>query len=224
MLTFRQWRIFACFILFLALLIGAFITQTEARTPATSHPVSGRGGAAPLQQDADAAGVYLPLIHKAPPPPTATTPPPPPPALRIDAAARSSYTDSAGNIWAADPGFCDGLSGAYGNISIANTNDPQIYRTEKYRVSSCALTVANGDYTVSLHLMEGYYTGVGRRVLDINVEGVLIDNLDVFAETGGRRRALVKPVDVTVADGELTINFSAEAGEGMIHGIEVLPR
>ena len=146
------------------------------------------------------------------------------PPIRIDAAAGSTYIDSNGNEWQPDPDFCDGSSGNYGNIPIANTNDPQIYRTEQYRVFGCSLTVENGTYTVRLHFMEGFYTAPGQRVLDVNVEGVLIDDLDVFAEAGGRRRALVKSVDVSVTDGDLSINFSPESGEGMIHGIEVLSR
>src|SRR5262245_42532077 len=55
--------------------------------------------------------------------------------LRIDSAASAAYTDTSGNLWQADTGFIGGIAGNHGNISIANTSDPRIYQTERYKLT-----------------------------------------------------------------------------------------
>jgi hypothetical protein len=156
--------------------------------------------------------VFLPLIVQIVPP------------IRIDAAASTSYTDTNGNVWQADSGFIGGQTGNLGNISIANTNDPRIYQTERYRLTGYALAVANGTYSVRLHFAENFYTAPGQRVFSVNVEGTPITNLDVFAEAGAARTALIKTATVTVSDNQLNIGFTASVGETMIDGIEVIPQ
>jgi hypothetical protein len=111
-----------------------------------------------------------------------------------------------------------------GNISIANTNDPRIYQTERYKLTGYALAVANGTYSVRLHFAENFYTAPGQRVFSVNVEGTPITNLDVFAEAGAARRALIKTATVTVSDNQLNIGFTASVGETMIDGVEVIPQ
>jgi endoglucanase len=156
--------------------------------------------------------VFLPLIvHIVPP-------------LRIDTAASANYTDTSGNVWQADSGFIDGQTGNLGNISIGNTNDPRIYQTERYRLTGYALPMANGTYTVRLHFAENFYTAAGQRIFSVNIEGTPIANIDVFAEAGGARRALIKTASVTVSDNQLNIGFTASVGETMIDGIEVIPQ
>jgi hypothetical protein len=156
--------------------------------------------------------VYLPLITQLIP------------AIRIDSAASTSYADSNGNIWQADSGFIGGQVGNLGNINIANTNDPQIYRTERFNLTGYAFGVANGNYSVRLHFAENFYTAAGRRIISVNVEGTPINNIDVFAEAGGGRTALVKTATVTVSDNQLNLSFTASVGETMIDGIEIIPQ
>jgi Malectin domain len=144
--------------------------------------------------------------------------------LRIDSAANASYTDSNGNLWQADSGFIDGQTGNLGNIPIANTNDPQIYRTERFKLTGYALAVANGSYQVRLHFAESFYTAPGQRVFNVTVESTPIANIDVFAEAGATRTALIKTANVTVSDNQLNLGFTAVVGETMIDGIEVIPQ
>jgi hypothetical protein len=146
------------------------------------------------------------------------------PPLRIDSAASASYTDTSGNLWQADTGFTDGQTGNLGNIPIANTSDPQIYRTERFKLTGYALAVANGNYTVRLHFAESFYTAPGQRIFNVTVEGTPINNLDVFAEAGATRTALIKTVNVTVSDNQLNLGFAAVVGETMIDGIEIIPQ
>jgi hypothetical protein len=156
--------------------------------------------------------VFLPLINRLVAP------------LRIDTAATTSYTDSNGNLWQADTGYIDGQVGNLGNIAIANTNDPHIYQTERYKLTGYALAVPNGSYQVRLHFAESFYTAPGRRIFSVNVEGTPISNIDVFAEAGATRTALIKTANVTVSDGQLNLSFTASVGETMIDGIEVIPQ
>lgn len=156
--------------------------------------------------------VFLPLVVQLVPP------------LRIDTAATTSYTDTSGNVWQADTGFIDGQTGNLGNIPIANTSDPRIYQTERFKLTGYALAVANGTYTVRLHFAENFYTTPGKRIFSINVEGTPITNLDVFAEAGAAHTALIKTANVTVSDHQLNLGFTASVGETMIDGIEVIPQ
>jgi hypothetical protein len=167
---------------------------------------------AQAQPAAVSTTVFLPLITQQIPP------------IRIDTGTSASYTDTSGNIWQADSGFIGGQAGNNGNISIANTNDPQIYRTERYNLTGYAFAVANGSYTVRLHFAENFYTAAGRRIISVNVEGTPISNIDVFAEAGGGRTALIKTASVTVSDRQLSLSFTASVGETMIDGIEIIPQ
>ena len=150
---------------------------------------------------------------------------PPQGTLRIEAGGSASYTDSAGKVWAADTGFVGGSTVDRGNIAIANTSNPRIYQTERWGMAGYQLAVANGSYTVRLHFAETYtgITGPGQRVFSVNIEGTTLSNIDIFAETGGLNRALVKSVPVTVTDGRLDLSFTASANNAAINGIEIFP-
>lgn len=150
-----------------------------------------------------------------------------PTAVRIEAGGAANYTDPNGNLWLADTGFTAGAGGVVdrGNIAIANTTNDRIYQTERWGQTAFAYAVQNGAYQVSLHFAETYagITAAGQRVFSANVEGVAVNNIDVFAETGGLNRALVKTVNVTVADGVLNVTFAATANNPLINGIEIIP-
>lgn len=191
----------------------------------TLEPVNGtdRPQMVPLSKH-----VAAPSATPTPPASSPPTPTPTPSAAttrRIEAGATANYTDSTGNVWVADTGFVGGSTADRGNIAIANTNNPRIYQTERYGMSGYQLGVANGTYTIKLHFAETYtgITGPGQRVFGVNVEGVQLNNIDVFAETGGLNRALVKTLQITVADGQLDLKFAAVTNYPEINGIEVLP-
>jgi hypothetical protein len=202
----KRFRIAVLLSIAVAMSTGLLATHASPPWPAAGQPA--RAPAA--QPAANGNTIFLPLITQQIPP------------IRIDTGASASYTDSGGNVWAADTGFIGGQVGNYGNIGIANTSDPRIYQTERFNLTGYAIPVANGSYTVRLHFMEGFYTSAGRRLIDVNVEGTPINDIDVFAEAGGVRTALIKTVDVTVSDNQLNLTFTASPGETMIHGIEVI--
>jgi PKD repeat protein len=157
------------------------------------------------------------------------TAPPVPVISRIEAGSTASFTDGASNVWMADHSF--GSGGGIvdrGALAIANTTDDRIYQTERWGVSSYAIAVANGTYTVRLHFAETYsgITAAGQRVFSVTAEGATPSgwaNIDVFAQAGGRNIALIKTATVSVTDGVLNLGFAASVNNTMISGIEVLP-
>ena len=82
--------------------------------------------------------------------------------------------------------------------------------------------VTNGNYIVNLYFAEIYFTSVGKRVFDINIEGQLVQNdLDIFGEVG-YETALKKSYKVTVADGVLNIQFIHQIENPKISAIEII--
>jgi chitodextrinase len=148
--------------------------------------------------------------------------------IRIEAGATAAFTDTSGNVWAADNGYVGGSIVDRGAIAIANTSDDKIYQTERWGVTGYAFAVANGTYTVKLHFAETYtgITAAGQRVFSVTAEGVAPTgwtDIDVYGEAGGRNIALVKSASVVVTDGTLNLNFASSVENTMIDGIEILP-
>jgi endo-1,4-beta-xylanase len=149
-------------------------------------------------------------------------------AARINVGSNSSYVDSSGRAWIADSGqgFVGGTKLDRGNVAISNTNDPKIYQSERYAVAGYNASVANGSYTVRLHFVEGYsgVTGAGQRVFNVNVEGQTLNGVDIYNETGGLNRALVKTfTNVNVTDGVLNMTFTATKDQSTtLSGIEIV--
>jgi predicted RecB family endonuclease len=145
--------------------------------------------------------------------------------VRINAGSSATVSDHLGNVWAADTGFTGGSTVNRGSLGVTGTLDPCLFETERYGMTAFATAVANGEYTVNLLFAETYagITGAGQRVFTVNVEGTTVGPIDIFAQAGGARKALVKTVTVTVADGVLNMTFAATANYAEINGIEILP-
>jgi hypothetical protein len=146
-------------------------------------------------------------------------------AVRIDAGSPTSYRDSKGRPWSADTAFVGGYTVARGPISIAGTADSGLYQTERWGLAGYKVPVPNGTYSVTLHFAETYagVTGPGQRVFGVSVQGTSLGNLDVYALAGGRNQALIKSVNVMVANNELDVLFTNVSGNAMINALEILP-
>jgi endoglucanase len=145
--------------------------------------------------------------------------------IRINAGASETIKDAEGNTWLPDQGFDGGDVIDRGDIEIANTKNPAIYRSERYSMTGFSHKLPNGKYTVKLHFAETYEEigAAGQRVFSFNVEGKDFKNFDVFVKAGGGRRAYVETVNVEIADGKLDITFTAEVENPEINGIEIIP-
>src|SRR5437763_552469 len=91
--------------------------------------------------------------------------------VRIDAGAMTGHVDVNGNSWEPDRSFTGGTSVDRGSISIANTSDPALCRTERYGMQAYSIAVPNGPYLARLVFCETYWTARGQRVFDVSVNG-----------------------------------------------------
>jgi len=150
-----------------------------------------------------------------------------PKAIRIAAGADKPYTDSQGNLWQVDQGFADGFVDRRSqDTPIANSPDPELYRTEHYGMTSFSQPAPNGRYTVKLFFAETYedITAPGQRVFSFAVGGHEFNDFDLYAQAGGPRRACVVTADdVNVTNGELDITFKAAVQSSKVNGIEIIP-
>jgi len=155
--------------------------------------------------------------------------------LRVNAGDTASYTDKAGNVWQGDKwykkggkyGFIDGDTIDRGSfVKIQGTNDPKIYQTERYSMSSFVAEVPNGKYTVRLHFAETYENieTDGPRVFDVTIQGKpALKDINVQKEAGAVQKALIKEFKaVEVTNGILEVKFIAKEQNPEINGIEVL--
>ncbi len=139
------------------------------------------------------------------------------------------YVDSNGHVWEADYGFTGGTTG-HMPAAIKGTNDPLLYEYSRYNQNASSHIVynfkePNGTYHVNLHFAETYepLQFTGGRVFNVKMQGTTIfSNVDVFAEAGANA-ALIKGADVTVTNGEVTIEFDDVVQAAIINAIEVLP-
>lgn len=160
-------------------------------------------------------------------PSAAVTPAPAKPALptiRINAGI-GAVKDSAGVAWIEDTGFVGGDVIDRPDTQIANTKQPEIYRSERYAMESFSQKLPNGKYEVKLHFCETFegISGPGDRVFSFDVEGKAFKDFDVWAKSGGAAKAYVETVPVKIADGQLDIKFTPQVENPQINAIEIIP-
>ena len=116
-----------------------------------------------------------------------------------------------------------GLAIHRGDVPIAKTENPEIYRTERFNFTGYRFRVPNGTYTVKLHWAEGFRFGT-QIAFDVAVEGeTLLKNYDFHKDAGAFRTAYVRDLPgIRVTDGELALDFSPRR-HFRVHGIEVVP-
>jgi glucuronoarabinoxylan endo-1,4-beta-xylanase len=98
-----------------------------------------------------------------------------------------AYTDTLGNLWAADENFTGGTTVASGG-AVTGTSDSTLYDTQRYGTSfSYTFNVPAGSYQVTLKFAETYssdYT-TGARVFNVAVNGTtVVSNLDIYGQVG----------------------------------------
>ncbi len=113
-------------------------------------------------------------------------------------------------------------------IGISNTNDPELYQTERWAANlaySVPLT-ANGTYEVKLHFAEIYGPNfsTGARVMNVSLEGNLVrPSLDIFDTVGGYA-ALVLSYTVEVNDGSLDLSLEGLVENAKLSAFEISPQ
>jgi hypothetical protein len=138
-------------------------------------------------------------------------------------AGTSVVTDSQGRAWQAASGFNQGdRSQDYWRAGdVKNTADGQLYFSEMVRMSRWDKPIANGNYRVTLKMRESWWTQPGQRVFSVSAEGKpALTDLDIVA-AAGKDTAYDRSFDVTVADGQLNLGFTATKDSALVSGIEI---
>ena len=134
-------------------------------------------------------------------------------------------TDAFGNTWAADNGqFVTGGTAYTASNNISNTNLPDaLYQSEKWGPMTWEIPVANQDYVVKLHFAENWVTGNDLRLFNINVEGQVINNYDIYKEANGGSKAIVQSFVVHTEDGDIDISFTEGSAQSpKVNAIEIV--
>jgi hypothetical protein len=151
-------------------------------------------------------------------------------------AADSAIEDQEGNLWLPDQSVEGGRRREF-TETVTNTNDPELYQSERYGNFSYAIPVsANNTYTLTLHFSEHWWgipdfggppdAAIGRRVFDVFCNGVyLLQDYDIFKQAGGSLRA----VSVTVHgikpnhQGKIQLSFVPAKHYASIDALEIKP-
>jgi len=141
---------------------------------------------------------------------------------RINFGVTHTTQDAVGHLWEGDRLFGVRNRSDRGDVAVAGTFCPELYRTEAWGIDSLTLRAPADTVTLTFHFAETYEktTKAGQRVFDVRVNGAtVIAGLDVFKEAGNRRnRAVVKTSTVAADGGVLRIAFGAGA---FINALEI---
>lgn len=142
------------------------------------------------------------------------------------------YLDKQGNLWMPDRYYRGGQLLQRARFASA-TDDPELYRGERFGNITYVIPVAQGSYSVAMKFSEAWFGpdkpaggGPGSRRFDILANTQLLaHNFDVYKEAGGTDRA----VDRTFrnlqpnAQGKLVISLIPVDNYACVNAIEVIP-
>jgi hypothetical protein len=157
----------------------------------------------------------------------------PRPTIRVKAGSDAPITDSQGIKWSADTGFQDGNTIDRPDLQVTGTKTPELYRSERYSMSSYGFKVPNGAYVLKLHFSEDF-EGINApeermftyAVRDGNAAGKVIKEVKSFSPwkaAGAQYKAYVDTVRLNVTTGQLTITFVPEVENPQINALEIIP-
>ncbi|WP_152418304.1 malectin domain-containing carbohydrate-binding protein, partial [Halorubrum aidingense] len=150
-------------------------------------------------------------------------------------AGGDTHTASDGTEFQADANFDGGTTfttgeaGTPSDPEISNTDDDELYYTERYGDFGYDVPLEDGEYEVTLHFAELYQGvandgGDGDRLFNASIEGQqVLDSYDIYAEAGGAHAATQETFTTEVTDGELNVAFSTVEDNAKVSAIEVEP-
>ncbi|MEL6209684.1 MAG: malectin domain-containing carbohydrate-binding protein [Pseudomonadota bacterium] len=140
-------------------------------------------------------------------------------------AGGDGFTDGGSAVWVSDGTYAVNGRATAESTSISNGSSADtVYASHRW-ASDLAydIDLENGTYDLTFKFAETYFRSDGKRVFDVDVEGAsVIDNLDVYAESGSRGAAYDVVVrGVEVRDGQLDIDFSSDVNNAFLAGLVV---
>lgn len=145
-------------------------------------------------------------------------------------AQEKTVTDRRGQVWLPDRFFTSGSLVVHG-ASVTGTSDPELFAGERYGMFQYIVPAADSSYIVNLYFVESWLGpgapgggGVGSRVFQVDFNNHrLLRHFDIFAESGGTGRSLVKSFHGIKpdADGNIVLSFIPIEGVAGINAIEI---
>ena len=152
-------------------------------------------------------------------------------SLNINCGSTISFTNSLGQMFVADQNYSSPTSVWAGtpNNGAAWTNTTSdmypLYNSNRYGNVRYVIPVPSaGQYQVTLHYAEMYWTAVGRRVSSVAVQGVVrIASLDLIAVTGHEYSAYttVHIANVTAVGLNVSLAILTIVDNALVSGIEI---
>lgn len=144
----------------------------------------------------------------------------------------TEYTDGNGVVHSADQAY---VAGSFGYVAtdggtatytqnIAGTTDDALYQSVRAGSAFSYLfdNMAPGQYEVTLHFMESYWSSAGERLFNVAIEGTqVLTDFDIFAAAGGQFTAYSQTFSTDVVDGQLNIDFVSVLRFAMVSGITI---
>jgi beta-glucanase (GH16 family) len=172
---------------------------------------------------------YINITLANPPTPTPTVTPVVSSTWRVNAGG-PQYTDTLGNIWAADENYSGGTANTIGG-AISGTADATLYDTQRYGASfNYVFNVPAGSYQATLKFAETYSGdyGAGDRLFNVSINGTqVLSNFDIFAKVGANAALDEIFNNIAPSGGAITIQFTGAGGSdpiAVIEAIAVIPQ
>ncbi len=165
-------------------------------------------------------GIEVAWVSDEPPaPPTPVT------EVRINCGG-PDYVDGDGNLWQADMDYTGGKAWSTSH-EIAGTDDDPLYQSERYGENGTSviynIPMENGDYVVRLIFAENWVNSIESRVFNILMNGeTVLSNYDIYLQAG-KYTATSKTFQVSVSDGNLSMELDPVVQNAKINGIEIVP-
>lgn len=141
------------------------------------------------------------------------------------------YFSKHQTLWIPDSYYRGGRTVLRTN-TVTGTNEPELYKSERFGNFTYSIPVAEGSYTVILRFAETYFGptnpgagGTGSRSFDVYCNGeTILKDLDIFKEAGGENKALEKRFSGLKpnAQGKLFLQFVPNRNYACINAIEVV--
>ncbi len=112
------------------------------------------------------------------------------------------------------------------SLATSATAPISVYQSERAGNFNYALTNLNPGmiYALRLHFAELIYTNSGQRTFNVAINGTqVLTNFDIFAEAGGKNKALAKRFHVAAnGSGQISLQFTSVIGQAKLSGLDLI--
>ena len=153
---------------------------------------------------------------------------------RVSGGNPANVTDCSGNLWLMDTaysfgafGYSSGTNGVLNNtISGICSSAQSLYQRERYSTSGGGFyyefDCPEGIYETTLLEAETYWSGAGKRVFNVFIQGrQVLTNFDIYAAAGGMNIPISLVFTNAVTNSQLQILFTPVVDNARVSGVQV---